>query len=175
MAPTLIIDGYNLIRNSPVLAAIDRRDIEEGREALLSRLAEYKRIRHLSIVVVFDGTGSIHLSNTRENRMGIQILFSRQGQTADDLIVSLARQKGRETVVITSDRGIHDRLKSMDCVCITSETFDAKIDNALYEFFKGESLEGEEVSASPPKANKKGTPRKLPKKARRQQAILRRL
>ncbi len=175
MPPTLIIDGYNLIRNSPILAPIDHQDMEEGRETLIARLSEYRKIRHFPIVVVFDGTGFYHLSTTQENRMGIKILFSHRGQTADDFIVSLAKQKGRETVVVTSDRGIHDRLKSSNCVCVTSETFDAKIDNALYELYKGQSLEKEAEEDARHTVSKKGTSRKLPKKARRKRDILRRL
>jgi len=174
MPPTLIIDGYNLIRNSPVLAPIDRQDIEEGREALISRLSEYRKVRHFPIVVVFDGTGFYHLSATQEARMGIKILFSHHGQTADDYIVSLAKQKGKEIVVVTSDRDIHDRLKSSDCVCVSSETFEAKIDNALYELYKGQSMEEENEDVRHA-GHKKGTAKKLPKKMRRRGNILRRL
>ena len=175
MPPTLIIDGYNLIRNTPVLASIDRQDIEEGREALISRLSEYRKIRRFPVVVVFDGTGFYHLSATRENRMGIRILFSHQGQTADDFIVSLAKQKGRETVVVTSDRGIHDRLRSSDCVCVRSEIFDAKIDNALYELYKGQGVEEEEDGPVHHSGRKKGSAKKPSKKIRRERDILRRL
>jgi len=175
MPPTLIIDGYNLIRNTPVLASIDRQDIEEGREALISRLSEYRKIRRFPIVVVFDGTGFYHLSATRENRMGIRILFSHQGQTADDFIVSLAKQKGRETVVVTSDRGIHDRLRSSGCVCVRSEIFDAKIDNALYELYKGQGFEEEEEGPAHPSGRKKGAAKKPSKKIRKERDILRKL
>lgn len=175
MPPTLIIDGYNLIRNSPLLSPIDRQNIEEGREALIARLAEYKKIRHVPIVVVFDGTGFYHLSATQESRMGIKILFSHKGQTADDFIVSIAKQKGRETVVVTSDRGIHERLKSFDCVCVTSEVFDAKIDNALYELYKGQSFEEEADEDVRRTGRKKGASKKLPRKVRRQRDVLRRL
>lgn len=174
MPPTLIIDGYNLIRNSPTLSPIDRRDIEEGREALISRLAEYRKVRRFPITVVFDGAASYHLASTGETRMGIKILFSQRGQTADDLIVALANQKGRETVVVTSDRGIRDRLNKAECFCVSSEAFDAKIDNALYELYKGHSME-EEDGAGPPPGRRKGASRKLPKKLRRQKELLRKL
>lgn len=173
MPPVLIIDGYNLIRNSPTLSPIDRQDIEEGREALISRLAEYRKARRFPITVVFDGTGSYHLSSAGETRMGIKILYSRQGQTADDLIVSLANRKGRETVVVTSDRGIRDRLEKADCFCISSETFDAKIDDALYELYKGSDLEEEEDLSYA--RVKKGTGRRLSKRARKRRELLRRL
>ena len=171
MPPTLIIDGYNLIRNSPTLSPIDRRDIEEGREALISRLAEYRKVRRFPITVVFDGAASYHLGSTVETRMGIKILFSQRGQTADDLIVALANQKGRETIVVTSDRGIRDRLNKAECFCVSSEAFDAKIDNALYELYKGQSLEEEEEvwNRSNPK---KGAARRLPKKLRKQKELL---
>ncbi len=174
MPPTLIIDGYNLIRNSPELASIDREDIEEGREALISRLSEYRKVRRLPIIVVFDGMGSYHLSGKPENRLGIKILFSRQGQTADDYIVSLAMGRGGDTVVVTSDRGIHQRLKVSNCICITSEAFEAKIEEALYEFLKGESL-SEEAEAFSRRNHKRGTSRKLPKRVRRQKEILKKI
>jgi len=174
MPPTLIIDGYNLIRNSPTLAQIDRQDIEEGREALISRLAEYRKVRHFPIVVVFDGTGSYRLSDKGEMRMGIKILFSHQGQTADDYIVALACRRGSGTVVVTSDRGIRDRLKSTESFCVSSEVFDAKIDNALYEFYKGIDLEEVEKTSSSP-GRKKGAAKRLPKKLRRQKEILKQL
>ena len=172
MPPILIIDGYNLIRNTPDLASVGREDIAEGREALVSRLYEYRKIRRFPIVVVFDGTGFYHLSATRENRMGIRILFSHQGQTADDFIVSLAKQKGKEIVVVTSDRGIHDRLRSTDCVCVRSETFDAKIDNALYELYKGQGFKEEEDDTARYPGHKRGSAKKPPKRVRRRRDIL---
>ena len=174
MPPTLIIDGYNLIRNSPLLAPIDRRDIEEGREALISRLADYRKVRRLPIIVVFDGTASYHLSAGSENRMGLKILFSRQGQTADDYIVSLALGRNGNTVVVTSDRDIHHRLRAADCVCLTSEAFEAKIDAALFELFKGISASEENDGSTRGRGNKRTTKR-LPKKVRRQRNILSKL
>ena len=40
----LIIDGYNLIRQSDVLRAHERRGLEAGRKALLHMLAGYRRV-----------------------------------------------------------------------------------------------------------------------------------
>ena len=174
MPPTLIIDGYNLIRNSPALAAIDRRDIEEGREALLSRLSEYRKVRRLPIVVVFDGMGSYHVSSKPESRLGIKIVFSRQGQTADDYIVSLAMSRNGDTVVVTSDHGIHQRLNASNCVCLTSEAFETKMDEALYEFLKGEDL-SEERDDGFRRNPRKGASRRAPKKLRKRMEILKKL
>jgi len=52
----LIIDGYNLIRQSLELSELDARDLALGREALLARLAAYRRARPAHLVtVIFDG------------------------------------------------------------------------------------------------------------------------
>ncbi|KAF0122132.1 MAG: hypothetical protein FD151_935, partial [bacterium] len=39
MAIHIIIDGYNLIKQSPVLSKLDQMDIEKGRNELIGRLA----------------------------------------------------------------------------------------------------------------------------------------
>ena len=51
----LIVDGYNLIKQSPRLQALDAMDLQAGREALLELLADYRRRSHHQITVVFDG------------------------------------------------------------------------------------------------------------------------
>ncbi|MBU4258375.1 MAG: NYN domain-containing protein, partial [Proteobacteria bacterium] len=49
MSLHIIIDGYNLIRQSNTLSNLDGQDIQLGREALLKMLAEYKKIKHHKI------------------------------------------------------------------------------------------------------------------------------
>ncbi|MEN8246931.1 MAG: NYN domain-containing protein [Thermodesulfobacteriota bacterium] len=61
MAVHIIIDGYNLIRQSPELSYLDRQDLQQGREALLGMLAAYKKIKHHQITVVFDGIDAYSL------------------------------------------------------------------------------------------------------------------
>ena len=48
--------GYNLIRQSARLAELDQADLQWGREALLEKLAAYKKLKGIPITVVFDGT-----------------------------------------------------------------------------------------------------------------------
>jgi len=67
MSLHLIIDGYNLIRQSPWLSLLDARDLEAGREALLQSLADYRqrRLQH-KITVVFDGWQGGGLRESRD-------------------------------------------------------------------------------------------------------------
>ena len=58
MSLHIIIDGYNLIRQSKKLGDLDLQDIRLGRDALVEMLAMYKKFKAHRITVVFDGTGS---------------------------------------------------------------------------------------------------------------------
>jgi hypothetical protein len=75
MAVHIIIDGYNLIRQSAELSPLDRIDLQQGREALLELLAAYKKIKRHHITVVFDGTDAYSLYRQRDQVKGIKVLF----------------------------------------------------------------------------------------------------
>ena len=54
---TILIDGYNAIRNIPALAAAERLSLRDGREALLAQVvARYRHTPH-RVIIVFDGDG----------------------------------------------------------------------------------------------------------------------
>ena len=74
MSIHIIIDGYNLIRQSKQLSVLDLEDIQLGREALIDMLAAYKKIKAHRITVVFDGTRSPLLSLQRDRQKGITIV-----------------------------------------------------------------------------------------------------
>ena len=87
MAVHIIIDGYNLIRQSDSLRTLDMQDIQMGRDALVEILAEYKKVKKHKITVVFDGTEAPFFSQRRDRVKGIEIKFSRKGELADHLRV----------------------------------------------------------------------------------------
>ena len=85
MSIHIIIDGYNLIRQSTALSRLDQQDIMLGRDALVDMLAAYRKIKPHRITVVFDGRHSPAFSQKRDQKKGIAIRFSRRGESADDL------------------------------------------------------------------------------------------
>ena len=72
----IIIDGYNLIRQSSALSDLDEQDIQLGREALIDQLAAYKRLKGHRISVVFDGQNASTTYSRRDRVKGIDILCS---------------------------------------------------------------------------------------------------
>ena len=66
----IIVDGYNLIRQWPELAMLDRADLQSGREALIRELQAYQRAKRHQITVVFDGRERGEMSGGRSGSAG---------------------------------------------------------------------------------------------------------
>ena len=86
MSIHIIIDGYNLIRQSNRLSILDLQDIQLGRDALVDMLAAYKKVKSHRITVVFDGTRAPLFSQQRTRLKGITVIFSHKGESADTVI-----------------------------------------------------------------------------------------
>jgi uncharacterized protein len=174
MALHIIIDGYNLIRQSNTLSCLDQQDIQMGREALINSLASYKRIKGHRITVVFDGTDAEVFSQTRDQIKGIDIRFSRTGEQADAVIKRLAAQFGEKALVVTSDRDVADFAALKGATPISSPEFEERLMMAAYLEIKGAD-DIQEDSGWNPTTRKKGPQRRLSKKDRRRKVKLRKL
>ncbi|WP_456432350.1 NYN domain-containing protein [Thermosulfuriphilus sp.] len=164
----IIVDGYNLIRQSPQLRAAEAEAIESGREALLELLWRYKKVKGHQITVVFDAWGSPEAKRQRQIIRGIRVIYSRAGERADEVIKEMAKRERERAVVVTSDREIRQYAERFGAASISSPEFEARLEMAIYFDLKG--LEEEDEGLSHPPRGKK-----LPKKQRRQQARLRKL
>ena len=132
MSIHIIIDGYNLIRQSKKLSALDQQDIQLGRDTLVGMLATYKKIKAHRITVVFDGTGSPVLSRQRDRQQGITIVFSKNGESADTVIKQMARREGEKALVVSSDLDIVHSAESRGAATIAAEDFENKLALSLY-------------------------------------------
>ncbi len=105
----IVIDGYNVIRNTPALAAAEAHSLAAGREALLGQVvARYRHTPH-RVLVVFDGGGVAESAHPLRCGTRSQVIYSRAGESADTVILRLVareRAAGTEVVVITDDQGV---------------------------------------------------------------------
>ncbi|MEW6660405.1 MAG: NYN domain-containing protein [Thermodesulfobacteriota bacterium] len=171
MALNLIIDGYNLIRQSPFFQAIEARELEAGREALLASLSEYRQSRpQHKITVVFDGWLGGELKESRDRRAGLTIIYSRRGVKADEVIKRLLEKERSRAVVVSSDRELQDFADRVGAAWISAPQFEA---SHLGAAATGESEPEEETS--PPRATKKGPSHRAPKRQRQRQQRLKKL
>jgi len=165
----IIIDGYNLIRQSPELAGMDRQDLQLGRDTLVDMLAAYKKLKPHKITVVFDGTAEPSLYGSRDRAKGIAIRYSHGGESADDVIRRMANRERAKALVVSSDREVMAAAESAGATVMDSAAFEEKMAMARYLGLKG----GGETSESAgwvPTTRKKGPSRRLPKRKRRAKA-----
>lgn len=174
MAIHIIIDGYNLIRRSPALSALDRKDLQMGRDALVDMLADYKRIKAHKITVVFDGTAMPSIFGQRDTVKGIRILFSRDGRTADSVIKKMAEKEREQALVVSSDNAVVQFAASCGASVIASEEFEDKMAMAGYMALKGVREEGEDTGWKPT-TKKKGPGKRLPKRKRKLRSRIKKL
>ena len=169
----IIIDGYNLIRQSTNLSALDQKDIILGREALIKMLAAYRKLKPHRITVVFDGHNSPVFSPRRSRQKGISIRFSRGGESADAVIKRMANREREKALVVSSDREVADSAASSGAATISSQAFEAKMDLAMH--LDSPIDEAEDYAGWTPTTKKKGPSRRLPKKQRRNRMKIKKL
>ena len=167
----LIVDGYNVIRQSPRLQFLDAMDLQSGREALLEQLAHYRSRSHHQITVVFDGWQYGDLKEGRDRYQGIAIIYSRRGERADEVIKRLLHQERERALVVTSDREIQVCADQAKAAWINAAQFES---SHLRDPAGSADPDGE-ANSSARGPHKKGPARRLSKQLRQRQQRLKKL
>ncbi|MGW9194839.1 NYN domain-containing protein [Micromonospora chersina] len=102
----LVVDGYNVTKRG-----FGEMSLEQQRKRLISGLGGIAAQTGDEVTVVFDGAERIH--GLPPTPRGVRVLFSRKGETADELIRRLVRAEpaGRPVVVVSSDREVADGVR----------------------------------------------------------------
>jgi len=156
----IVVDGYNYMMRTVASRVQEGSMMETLRRGILEKLSRYKRERGARITVVFDAYKSSSPARQRENFLGIDVVYSRENETADDVIIGWIRERRAGMVVVTSDRAIIDEAKRSGVAFITPQ----KLEEMITESMTGRDEGSDDYEESGPA--KKGNPRKLPKKLR---------
>ncbi|GAA1792813.1 NYN domain-containing protein [Planosporangium flavigriseum] len=102
----LVVDGYNVTKRG--FAEIS---LEQQRGRLVNGLGGLAAQTGAEVTVVFDGAERV--VGLPPAPRGVRVLFSRKGETADELIRRLVRAEpaGRPVVVVSSDREVADGVR----------------------------------------------------------------
>jgi len=102
--PLLLVDGYNVI-GAWTVPQREHLTIEESRDRLIHMIADYAGYSGEEVIVVFDGHYTDRPMSTRIEQYGIQVVFTRHGESADNYIEASceAAPKWRKVRVATSD------------------------------------------------------------------------
>jgi predicted RNA-binding protein with PIN domain len=102
----LVVDGYNVTKRG-----FGEMSLEQQRKRLITGLGGIAAQTGDEVTCVFDGAERVH--GLPPAPRGVRVLFSRKGETADELIRRLVRAEpaGRPVVVISSDREVADGVR----------------------------------------------------------------
>jgi predicted RNA-binding protein with PIN domain len=102
----LIVDGYNVTKRG-----FGEISLERQRNRLVAGLGALAAQTGVEVTVAFDGAE--RMVGLPPAPRGVRVLFSRKGETADELIRRLVRAEpaGRPLVVVSSDREVADGVR----------------------------------------------------------------
>ncbi|HVU26983.1 MAG TPA: NYN domain-containing protein [Verrucomicrobiae bacterium] len=131
----ILVDGYSLLHNWPELAAGAPRHSERARDELVQILTRYHDVTGEPVTIFFDGAGSPPGAPKNESSRDVEVLFSRAGQTADDLIERVAHrfQQFGEVLVVTDDFAERDIVSGFGGSVASCANFIRMVENALTE------------------------------------------
>ncbi len=158
-----LVDGYNVIRREPGLSAREQVSLQVGRHALCQLLVAAARASGDQFTVVFDGTRG---GGSAFSSRGVRVAFSKAPERADHLIARLATPG---VAVVSNDRDVRRAAERAGAIAVTSDEFLARV------LAVPPAVRDEEEDDDPLPAQKKGNPRRLPKKARAARRALKRL
>ena len=103
----IIVDGYNVIFAWEELAAQAREDLDAARRQLCDALSSYAGFTKCRLVVVFDGYKQKGNPGEKSQFHNIQVVFTKEGETADAYIEALAYEIGNNYAVrVASSDGL---------------------------------------------------------------------
>ena len=113
----LIVDGYNVTKRG-----FGEISLEQQRSRLVNGLGGLAAQTRAEVTVVFDGAERV--VGLPPAPRGVRVLFSRKGETADELIRRLVRGEpaGRPVVVISSDKEVIDGVRRHGAYPLSSDT-----------------------------------------------------
>jgi len=131
----ILVDGYSLLHQWKALAPGQPRHSAAAREELVHILTRYQDYCGTPITIVFDGSGAARGSDETASTVEVEVLFSRDGQTADQIIERAAfrLQDYGEALAVTDDYAERDTVMNMGGLATSCGEFIQTVESALAE------------------------------------------
>src|ERR1700722_3250840 len=131
----ILVDGYSLLHGWPEIAPGKPRHCAAARDELIHHLTLYRDAVGTPITVVFDGANNDIRLSTVESKPEMEILYSRAGQTADDIIERVTHRMSAfgEVLAVTDDFAERDTVIAMGGMASSCLNFIQTVESALAE------------------------------------------
>jgi predicted RNA-binding protein with PIN domain len=131
----ILVDGYSLLHHWPELAPGQPRYSAAARDELAHRLTLYQDASDTPITIFFDGAAPKRskIKDSSESGVGVEVLFSQAGQTADQMIERAAHRFAGfgEVLAVTDDRAERETVISLGGLACSCDNFIRDVENAL--------------------------------------------
>jgi len=131
----ILVDGYSLLHNWPELARGKARHSAAARDELIRRLTLYHDAIGTPITIFFDGGGAPGGTPKPVSTPEVEVLYSKSGQTADQLIERAAHRFAPygEVLAVTDDNAERETVSSLGGLASSCWNFIQTIENTLAE------------------------------------------
>ncbi|MEW6303336.1 MAG: NYN domain-containing protein [Verrucomicrobiota bacterium] len=135
----ILVDGYSLLHCWEGLAPGKPRHSAAARDELVHVLTQYQDATGTPITIVFDGSGAPPGTPKDGRKIAVEVLYSKAGQTADDIIERAAHRLSAygDVLVVTDDLAERDTVVGMGSMASTCFNFITDVENALQELAHG--------------------------------------
>lgn len=126
MATHIFIDGYNFLwasdRDRDRPEAI--HSFEGARRSMVERLSRHPQLARHRVTVVFDAHKTDATDRSSDQMGPIEIVYTRGGETADEVLKRQATELGPAAIIISSDREVARHAEKKGCGVLGSHEFD---------------------------------------------------
>lgn len=131
----ILVDGYSLLHSWPEIAPGKPRYSAAARDELVHQLTLYRDATGTPITIVFDGANKDIRLSTVESTPEVEILYSRAGQTADQIIERVTHRLSPygEVLAVTDDFAERDTVIAMGGLASSCLNFIQTVESALAE------------------------------------------
>ncbi len=131
----ILVDGYSLLHNWPELARGRARHSAAARDELIRRLTLYQDASGTPVTVFFDGASGPTGRRPAASTSAVEVLYSRKGQTADQMIERAVHRFGPygEVLAVTDDHAERDTVISLGGSASSCWNFIETVERALAE------------------------------------------
>jgi hypothetical protein len=131
----ILVDGFSLLHEWPELAPGRARHSAAARDELIARLTLYQDVAGTPITIFFDGAGAPAGTPRPHSTRQVEVLYSRRGQTADQMI-ERATHRFRpygEVLAVTNDVAERETVISLGGLASSCFNFIVTVETALAE------------------------------------------
>lgn len=126
----VIVDGYNVIFAWDTLRELSEHNIDSARGKLMDILSNYQGYMNCKLIVVFDGYKVKDNKGERFPYDDIEVVYTKEGETADAHIEKLTHELARKhkVTVVTSDGLEQIVTMGQGAICMSSRDFKAEVE-----------------------------------------------